>query len=187
VARTANSWLPFRAALIFAASLIALPSIAAAQISPDSPHVPSPLQSEPDVNGVSLIDGKLDIPMPVVLATPADPRLSFDKVQNSAPYITGSSTGCVGCTLDKSFSVHVGASTSEAFKCTDADCVSVTSTGSELLPAPAHYQRAPGGEIYHFNVVGTNAVSGNTHYYQNYASTVNYQKRQIHCHDANAR
>ena len=177
MARTASkAWLA-----AFAAFLLGLSSHLAAQIAPDMPHVPSPLQSEPDVNGVSLIDGKKDVAMPVVLSTPADPRLTFDKVQNSAPYVTGSSSSnCPDCSLIANFSVHVGASTSESFRCTDGDCQSVTYTGSRLIGIHGgSYNRAPGGEHYSFSVVSTNATSGNTHYYQYYAATASYPDGEV--------
>lgn len=75
--------------------------------------------------------------------------------------------------------MHVGADTSESFRCIDADCQSVTFSGSTLYPAPGHYQRAPSGESYHFDKVSTDTMSGSTHTIQRYASTVSYPDGEI--------
>jgi RHS repeat-associated protein len=148
-------------------------SAAVASADQDPPQVISPLRSETDVNGVNLTDGKKNVEMPVVLATPADPRLTFDKVQNSAPYISGSSTGDPNATtMNQSYSVHSGAETSESFQCLNGDCQGVTFSGSRLIGR--EYTRAPGGEVYHFNVLSLDATSGSTHTTLYYASSVSY-------------
>jgi len=162
------------------AALAGVPSVALAQTAPDPPAVISPLRSEPDVNGVNLATGKKDMDMPVVLSVPADPRLRFDKIQNAAPYITGTATSA-GDSFIWSYSVHIGASTSESFKCPEGDCVSTTGSGSRL-PGPSFYQRAQGGEFYTFNLVHLDEMNGTHHDIQRYASKVTYPDGEVITH-----
>jgi hypothetical protein len=78
-----------RAAKLFAAfAALLISSQAAAQTQPDLPGVISPLKIEQDRNSVNLTTGKIDIEVPS-LGIPAAPRLHWDKVQNSAPYMRG--------------------------------------------------------------------------------------------------
>jgi RHS repeat-associated protein len=153
-------------------------AIAQSDPAPAPPSVLSPLKSDPDINGVNLADGKKNVDMPVALSTPADPRLVFDKVQNSAPYISGSATGAAlgqdMSTLNFSYSVHTGNETSESFQCVDADCQGVTWSGSILTAPPHVYQRAPAGEVYHFDLLSEDLISGNKRSIRYYASRLSY-------------
>lgn len=130
------------------ASLIIVANIvvpASAQSSP-VPTVISPLKADFDINGVNLATGKTQITGPT-LSVPADPRLTFDTVQNSAPYIVWTCTGNV-CTAA---SVHIGLSHSESFNCpSGADsCYSVNNTGSLLVSNT--FTNVNSGETYTFN------------------------------------
>lgn len=172
-------------AVLVGIALFSLPAAAMAQSdpAPDPPPVISPLHGEPDVNAVNLLSGNKNVDMPVILSTPADPRLTFDKVQNSAPYISGMATG-LGLggdieLLNFSYSTHVGGDTSESFKCSDADCQSVTWSGSILNVPPHNYQRAPGGEVYHFTLLSLDQISGNMRTLRYYASTVTYPDGEV--------
>ncbi|MFX4978980.1 hypothetical protein ABTC37_20115, partial [Acinetobacter baumannii] len=72
-----------RGAIKFGA-MLALAAGSAAVDAQDLPQTISPLQVEPDRNGVNLVTGKMT-PDALVLSVPAAPRLRFDRVQNAAP------------------------------------------------------------------------------------------------------
>jgi RHS repeat-associated protein len=76
-----------------------------------------------------LASGQISFDMPVVLATPAAPNLSFDRVQNAAPYVKGVAAGSGdGQIVD--YSIHLGTGAAEAFHCEGGTCVSRTLSGS---------------------------------------------------------
>src|SRR4051794_9077974 len=85
--RLANAFgqLTTRAMLLLAA---AISTGTAAQAQVDVPNVISPLRIEPDHNNDNLVDGRTTIDVPV-LSVPAAPNLRFDRIQNAAPYLTG--------------------------------------------------------------------------------------------------
>jgi len=87
MARPRNSRWPLAA---LAALLLPLSTQAVAQ-SFDPPPVIAPLKIEPDRNKVNVTTGKTEIDVPS-LGVPAAPRLHWDKVQNSAPYMRGTSS-----------------------------------------------------------------------------------------------
>jgi len=125
MARRRNSrWLAALAALL----LLPIASQAFAQTAPSPPLVISPLKIEPDRNAVNLATGKIDLDVPS-LGEPAAPRLHWDKVQNSAPYMRGtiSSSGDLAAA---SYSATATGGASESFNCLDWDCSSVPPTGS---------------------------------------------------------
>ena len=158
-------------AIALAGALLSISSAASAQDVP--PDVVSPLRSEPDPNGVNLLTGMKNVDMPAVLSVPAAPRLVLDKVQNHAPYIVGEGSGGFDTmTKNEAFSVHIGADTSESFKCTDGECQSVKYTGSKLIGRL--YTRAPGGEKIHFDLKHVDIKVNEKHQTQYYASAVNY-------------
>ncbi len=141
----------------------------------DLPDVISPLRVESDHNGVSVIDGKLTIPVPV-LSVPGAPNLKFDRVQNSAPYIKGKISGVAGEYAQGNFSVVTGTGSSEGFQCFDFDpCYSVTGTGSSLQGAgPFTFRQAGTGAIYSFNLKHIKTTTNNPNTSMFYASGVFY-------------
>jgi hypothetical protein len=70
------------------------------------PEVISPLRMDTDRNGVNLLTGKIEIPVPV-LAVPAAPHLRFDRAQNAAPYFVGHLSDAGGL-MQASYSIHTG-------------------------------------------------------------------------------
>ena len=70
----------------------ALFGASAAVAQEEVPIVISPLRIESDPNGVNLVSGKIEMPPPV-LSVPAAPNLRFERVQNAAPYVSGSQSG----------------------------------------------------------------------------------------------
>jgi RHS repeat-associated protein len=169
----------FRAAvlrLIPALAAVGAAGTAAAQAPPEIPAAVSPLQVEPDPNGLNLVDGKIMIGVPV-LSVPGAPHLRFDRVQNATPYITGSVQNTApGEYPQSSYSVHTGGGTSESFQCTDTvDCTAVGGTGSTLVPtrsdmaAPGdnRFREAGSGALYHFSyrLARTSGTSQHPYYY----------------------
>jgi YD repeat-containing protein len=165
--------------------LFLFPPPAAADTPPPLPPAISPLKSEPDVNNLNLLDGEKNVGMPVALATPADARLTFDKVQNSAPYISGTiNRSCVGadCNLmSSSWSAHLGGDTSESFQCTSDDiCHSVKFTGADFDFGTHGVQAAGTAAFYAFNIVGSHsAPAGQAVTEQDYASAISYPDGEV--------
>src|SRR5262249_29733561 len=166
-----------------AALLFPLGSHAAAQ-SFDPPVVIAPLKIEPDRNAVNLTTGKIDLPVPS-LGVPAAPRLHWDKVANSAPYMSGTSSSGGEEMPPAGYSVTTTGGSSESFKCLDWDCSgvgvtgSITQSGSTFVPTGIHHQNGKytqggSGTIYHFNVVSSDLAGGGTRHVQSYASSIDY-------------
>jgi len=124
----------------------------------DLPQTISPLQVEPDRNGVNLVTGKMTPDAPV-LSVPAAPRLRFDRVQNAAPYISGVlHKDPEGLDQSGEWSIHTADGVSESFRCFwDTDdgkqCASVTGSGSSLIFSGARYRKAGSGELYYLDVI----------------------------------
>jgi YD repeat-containing protein len=154
-------------AAALAASLAAAATPALAQ---DVPTIIAPLRVATDQNGVNLLSGKLTLDMPA-LTVPAAPNLRFDRVQNAAPYMTGTSNAGDDGGVS-SYSLHTGGGASESFKCNGIDCTSVTLSGSTF--AAKQYRQAGSGAFWHFNLRHVDAFSGATRYIQYYASHVDY-------------
>jgi len=140
-----------------ALALLAATGWAGTASAQDIPSVVSPLRVEGDHNNVNLVTGRTTVGLPT-LSVPAAPNLRFDRVQNAAPYVRGTITGQVGQTVTGSYSVHAGGVASEAFRCLDYDCESVTGTGSTFRPSgaggrgPAVYRQSGSGARYAFSV-----------------------------------
>ena len=130
---------------------ISIAGAASAQTPPEIPTVISPLRVEPDANGVNLVDGKINIDMPV-LSIPAAPNLRFDRVQNAAPYVSGNVADAQveGNSDSRSVSAHSGGEASESFSCFDYDCHSVIGSGSAFVVISNTYRQAGSGIVYHF-------------------------------------
>jgi RHS repeat-associated protein len=138
--------------LIPALALLGVAGAAMAQTPPQIPQVISPLTVEPDRNAVNLADGKITIDVPV-LSVPGASHLRFDRIQNAAPYFSGSVSdqGPEGSYDRRSYSVHTGTGSSESFRCEDFDCTSITGSGSTFVPNGNRYTQAGTGVVYHFN------------------------------------
>jgi RHS repeat-associated protein len=180
--RAWRSW-PLAAAALF----LPLSSQAVAQTAPDPPVVISPLKIEPERNGVNLTTGKIDLDVPS-LGVPGAPRLHFDKVQNSAPYMRGTISGAEFALA--SYSVTTTGGSSESFRCTDWDCSSappngsITQSGSTFVATGIHhqnasYRRAGSGEVYHFTRVSADSLAGSIRTVQAYASSISYADGEV--------
>lgn len=145
-----------RAMIVAALAVLLVPATASAQ---DIPNTISPLQVEPDRNGVNLVDGKMS-PDALVLSVPAAPRLKFDRVQNAAPYISGEQfkNWDTGSEMTGSWTVHTADGVSESFRCSfeiddGKQCLSVTGSGSSLTFGGNFYRKSGSGEKYSLNLV----------------------------------
>jgi len=142
------------------------------------PSVISPLRVESDANGVNLVSGKTQLEPPV-LSVPGAPNLRFDRVQNAAPYVSGSQSGAPGEIVQASFSVHTNTGSSESFRCPDFDCESITGTGSSFIPNANVYWRGGSGEEYRFDLKHVRTASNNQVTMLYYASSVSYPNGEI--------
>jgi RHS repeat-associated protein len=173
----------YKLVVLAAAALGGWPCLAAAQ-SQEAPPVVSPIQVESDGNGVNVATGRTTVEGPV-LSVPAAPNLRFDRVQNAAPYVTGSISGS-GFNAVGNYNVHIGASASEAFRCVYVVCDSVTGTGSVYLidadPAPPderEYRQAGSGARYYFDKMHFNELGPTGRKLQYYASRVVWPSGEI--------
>jgi RHS repeat-associated protein len=142
------------------------------------PTVISPLRVESDANDVNLVSGKTQIEPPA-LSVPGAPNLRFDRVQNAAPYVSGSQSGAPGEVVQASFSVHTNTGTSESFRCPDFDCESITGTGSSFIPNANLYWRGGSGEKYRFDLKHVRTASNNQVTTLYYASSVSYPNGEV--------
>ena len=166
------------AALAGPIALAAAASAGSPAWAQDVPAAISPLRVESDANGVNVVTGQTRIPVPA-LGVPAAPNLSFDRVQNAAPYVTGTGSG-----LNFNYSVHTGGAASESFRCNEAasGCGSgnLTGTGSQLIagtpPGTTIMMRQAGsGALYVFNRKELHSTGANgTTSVTLYASSVQY-------------
>jgi len=172
---------------MLALAALAFAGAAMAQTPPDIPTVVSPLQVEPDHNGVNLSDGRIMMGLPV-LSVPGAPHLRFDRIQNATPYISGNvvDTGAAEYP-QSSYSVHTGTGSSESFHCTDTvDCTSVGGTGSTLVPTRSdmtaagnnRFREAGSGALYNFNLRLVRTSGTNQHPYY-YLSNVTYPNGEV--------
>lgn len=125
----------------------------------DIPNTISPLQVEPDRNGVNLVNGKMT-PDALILSVPAAPRLKFDRIQNAAPYVSGeqNKNWDSGAEMTGSWTVHTADGISESFRCSfeiddGKQCLSATGSGSSLSFNGAIFRKSGSGERYTFNMV----------------------------------
>jgi RHS repeat-associated protein len=93
----------------------------------------------------------------LTLSVPAAPRLKFDRVQNSAPYISGVEHMNIdtGHEFTAEWSLHNIDGAAESFRCdldNESDCKSVTRSGSALTYGGRDYRRAGSGEHYFFSL-----------------------------------
>lgn len=153
----------------------------------DLPKSISPLEIEPDRNGVNIVTGKM-APEALVLSVPAAPRLKFDRVQNAAPYVTGQVLTDWATETEKSaeYTVHTADGVSESFRCLwsmeSKDCQSVTRSGSMLNFAGTDFRRGGSGERYTINLVHLYQVPTPTNPQQKrlfYTSRIEYPDGEV--------
>jgi YD repeat-containing protein len=166
---------------LYATFVVLFPSIAAAQnVPPDLPTVMSPLKSEPDPNGVNVLDGMTIVDTPAVLSTPGAPRLTFDRVANAIPYILGEiNHNDPSEPMASSWSAHFGQERSESFQCVNDDqCHNVTYSGSNFTLANRNVRQAGSGALFVFSILQSRSeISSPTNprtKEQRYASSVHY-------------
>jgi RHS repeat-associated protein len=172
-------------ALVFTGFAVTTPQVLSAQ---DIPNTISPIQIEPDRNGVNIIDGKMT-PDALVLSVPAAPRLKFDRVQNAAPYIKGEQIRDFdGGEWSGSWTVHTADGVSESFRCsfevTDhKQCESVTGSGSYLAFGGNYYRRSGSGERYSLTLTHIYTLPTPTQQQQHlrlfYASKIEYPDGEV--------
>jgi RHS repeat-associated protein len=132
----------------------------------------SPLRIEPDVNGVNLVTGKLQLITPSI-SVPAAPRLKFDWIQYAAPYVQGTRAGEPGTPW--SVAIQTNEATSEGFTCVDDVCGSNgIGTGSTFRPANRIYTRAGSGAVYTYGVKSFDQIIGFSSQFLYYLSTIRY-------------
>ena len=143
------------------------------------PEAISPLRVETDHNGLNIISGKVQLPIPV-LSVPAASNLRFDRVQNAAPHVKGKQWG--GASVQANFTVHTITGTSESFRCPDFDCTSITGTGSIYVPNANVYWRGGSGERYQFDLESV-TTTGNPFSMTFYASSVRFPNGEVITYD----
>ena len=174
-------WLRGRRDILAVAALCLAALLPQAAQAQDVPNVITPLRVEPDPNDVNISTGKTTITGPA-LSVPGAPRLSFDKVQNAAPYILGKvQPSSEGSSRVQSASLHLGESASESFRCVDYDCESTTGSGSLLTVNQnglGTYTQSGSGTKWAFTLRHVNAGSP-VKTQQYYASTVTYADGEV--------
>lgn len=150
----------------------------AAPTQPDMPITVSPLRVEEEPNGVNIDSGKTRM-TPQVLSVPGAPHLRFDRVQNSAPYVSGRQSGAVGESVMGSFTAHTIDGVSESFSCVDFDCVSTTGSGSWFNPGTRNFIRGNSGERYTFNLKHVSSTGGGSTTFLYYASSITYPDGEV--------
>ena len=137
----------------------------------------SPLRIEPDINGVNLVTGKLQLPTPSI-SVPAAPRLKFDRIQFAAPYVQGTRASDPG--QPWSVAVQTNEATSEGFTCIDVDCESNgVGTGSTFRPARRIYRQSGSGTVYTYNAKSYDTIVGTNSQFLYYLSTITYPDGEV--------
>jgi RHS repeat-associated protein len=138
----------------------------------NAPVALSPLRVEPDPNGVNIVSGKTQMPIPT-LAVPGSTRLKFDRVQYAAPYMKRTRYGDVDSQSD--VAIQTAEATSESFHCIDTDCESSgIGTGSTYRAGIRQYRQAGTGVLYTFSAKSFDELVGTNFYSLYYVSTIKY-------------
>ena len=153
-----------------------------AQTTPNIPNVISPLTVASDRNGVNITMGKITFEPPS-LQVPGAPRLRFDFVQNSAPYLVDQASGTGDSVRKDSVSIHYGGSASESFTCSDYNCSPAMGSGATLTigsgASPSVYTQAPSGAVYYFDKLQVDSQTSGAEFVQQYASSVSYPDGEV--------
>ncbi|MBX9813407.1 MAG: RHS repeat-associated core domain-containing protein [Sphingomonas sp.] len=135
------------------------------------PKALTPLNTIPDVNGVNVTTGRMEIGPPT-LSIPAAPKLNFDRVQNFLPYVT-EATYPDDADRSPTYVTIQGMGFSESFRC-QGGCESLSGTGSRYVLGSRYFFRAPTGELYIFgNIMYQATITGGT-FLQAVASRVDF-------------
>ncbi len=140
--------------------LVAIASVGANQAIANPLPIPiSPLEIQPDENGVNLTTGFMASDA-LVIGVPAAPRLRFDKIQNAAPRAVGNLSPTYVEPFDwtANWTIHLAGGSSESFHCyVDMDfgkgCRSLTGSGSHLNYGGSQFTQRETGARYTFNVL----------------------------------
>ena len=145
----------------------------------------TPLTSEPDVNGVNITDGQMQMDVPT-LSIPAAPRLKFDRVQSFMPHLIMNISGGGGDYVQSSISVHTGRSSSESFSCLyDDACRSLKNNGAVIegnMTTGEFLTVTEGqtGAVYNFDLLEYDSgFSQQTRRVQRYASQITYPDGEV--------
>lgn len=143
--------------IISSMGAIALLGLAATATAQEIPEPITPLEVQPDENGVNLTSG-LKTPDALVVGVPAAPRLKFDRIQNAALYASGTLSPSYVEPFDRTagWTVQTPEGSSESFHCIwDVDhgriCDSLTGTGSYLQFGGANFRQSSTGAKFSFN------------------------------------
>lgn len=144
--------------------LLLCTSPASAQNGGDFTAPISPIEIEPDINGVNLATGAITPPTPVV-GIPAAPRLRFDRIQNAAAFIKGDENENYagdGQEIGGRWTVHTADGASEAFKCQLVPegfyCYNIHGSGSALVKSGRYYTQRGTGARYSFNATHLHSI-----------------------------
>ncbi len=118
-------------------------------------QVIKPLDVERDANGVDMLTGRIETPLPA-LSIPAAPNLSFQRLQDLQPFLSGriipNTPG------NETYDINVNRATSEHFDCAgdSGNCTSKRLNGSHLIAVAGmqeftYYEGGTGREIF-FNL-----------------------------------
>lgn len=105
-------------AIISLVGAIMLLGLATAVAAQDIPEPITPLEVQPDENGVNLTSG-LKTPDALVIGVPAAPRLKFDRMQNAGLYASGTMSPSYVEPFDRTagWTVQTPGGSSESFQC----------------------------------------------------------------------
>lgn len=141
--------------LVLALALI-LPILAPPARAQNVATTISPINVEPDVNGVNVTTGQTRFDVPS-MAVPAAPRLRFDLLQNVMPRLTASIGGGPGAYVQGTVAVHHGAAASASFRCQYDDvCEDVKLGGARIegynaSGSPMTFTQPSTGAVYTFD------------------------------------
>lgn len=161
------------AMLLILGATLGFGSLALAQDA-DPPQVVTPLRVQSDPNGVNIVDGRTTMDTPTI-SIPADPRLTYSRIQDLAPYVSKNYSSGDPDTQVASYSVHTGSGSSENFRCDPGggNCESVIGTGSTIDGQGNTFYQAGTYAIYHFTLTHLIKTPTNPHALR-YASSVVY-------------
>lgn len=192
---------------------LAIPLIALAMSMPteafaqDRPPGFEPLSIAPDINGVDLLSGQITFPLPP-LQIPADPLLSFGRIQDYSLLLNGTVVSTSNFTqilsalnsgnysqADQLMSqsiqqrtvkiyAQIGDSVSESFDCSDGDCTSRSAMRSYMLEGSGGgyfiYRQGGTGKTVIYNLRYAALTSSYGLQFSYYGSQIKYADGETH-------
>lgn len=153
--------------------------------SPTTATVITPLESASDINHVNLSTGLIRVEVPS-LSVPAAPRLRFESLQNTVPYLSANVTAPLGSYVESSIAVHTGASTSESFRCIYDDVCSnrrlngAVIEGGLAIGGPYSFTESQSGAVYAFDSLQSDTGAGQAERRLNYyGSSITYPDGEV--------